>query len=155
MLVIYLFTAYIIEIQALNGMRIGELLAIQPENIDFKNKKLIIDGTIHWRKEGNNLGFKDTTKTALSYRTISLTTRSCDILRKVMLENKKAFQWKNMYVDRDFIFTNHKGNPISLTSINRNIQIAAKNKTTLQIYSHVTEQMDKDMMSKLEKVGIN
>ena len=28
-------------------------------------------------------------------------------------------------------------------------------KTTLHIYSHVTEQMDKDMMSKLEKVGIN
>lgn len=26
-------------------------------------------------------------------------------------------------------------------------------KTTLQIYSHVTEQMDKDMMSKLEAVG--
>ena len=35
----YIFiTAYIIEIQALNGMRIGELLAIQPENIDFKTK---------------------------------------------------------------------------------------------------------------------
>ena len=189
----YLFTAYIIEFQVLNGMRIGELLAIQPENIDFKNKKLIIDGTIHWRKERNNVGFKDTTKTASSYRTISLTTRSCDILRKVMLENKKAFQWKNMYVDRDFIFTNHKGNPISLTSINRNIQIAAKNvgikkhitshtmrhshisllsqlgislraimdrvghtdhKTTLQIYSHVTEQMDKDMMNKLETINI-
>lgn len=26
-------------------------------------------------------------------------------------------------------------------------------KTTLQIYSHVTEQMDKDMMNKLEAVG--
>ena len=78
-----------------------------------------------------------------------------------------------------------------LTSINRNIQIAAQNigiekhvtshtmrhshisllsqlgvslraimervghtdhKTTLQIYSHVTEQMDKDMMNKLEKI---
>lgn len=26
-------------------------------------------------------------------------------------------------------------------------------KTTLQIYSHVTEQMDKDMMNKLEMVG--
>ena len=25
-------------------------------------------------------------------------------------------------------------------------------KTTLQIYSHVTEQMDKDMMNKLEKI---
>ena len=98
-----------------------------------------------------------------------------------------------MYVDRDFIFTNHRGNPLSLTSINRNIQIAAKNvgiekhitshtmrhshisllsqlgislraimdrvghtdhKTTLQIYSHVTEQMDKDMMNKLETINI-
>ncbi len=31
----YLFTAYIVEFQALNGMRIGELLAFQPDNIDF------------------------------------------------------------------------------------------------------------------------
>ena len=43
-------------------MRIGELLAIQPDNIDFENKKLLIDGTIHWRKDGNKIGFKDTTK---------------------------------------------------------------------------------------------
>lgn len=96
----YLFTAYIVEFQVLNGMRIGELLAIQPDNIDFENKKLVIDGTIHWRKDGNKVGFKDTTKTASSYRTISLTTRSCDILRRVMLENKKAVQWEIMYVDR-------------------------------------------------------
>ena len=188
----YLFTAYIVEFQALNGMRIGELLAIQPDNIDFENKKLLIDGTIHWRKDGNKIGFKDTTKTTSSYRTISLTTRSCDILRKVILENKRAIQWENMYADRGFIFTSHRGNPLPLTSINRNIQIATQNigiekhvtshtmrhshisllsqlgvslkaimervghtdhKTTLQIYSHVTEQMDKDMMNKLEKIS--
>ena len=108
-----------------------------------------------------------------------------------MLENKRAIQWENMYVDRGFIFTSHRGNPL-LTSINRNIQIATQNigiekhvtshtmrhshisllsqlgvslkaimervghtdhKTTLQIYSHVTEQMDKDMMNKLEKIS--
>ena len=34
----YLFTAYIVEFQALNGMRIGELLAIQPDNIDFEKE---------------------------------------------------------------------------------------------------------------------
>ena len=94
---------------------------------------------------------------------------------------------------RDFIFTNHRGSPLSITSINRNLQIGAKNvgikkhitshtmrhshisllsqlgislraimdrvghtdhKTTLQIYSHVTEQMDKDMMNKLETINI-
>lgn len=184
----YLMTAYIMEFQANNGMRIGELLAIQPDNIDFDNKTLTIDGTINW----NNEGFKDTTKTEASYRTISLTIRSCDILRKVMLDNKKMSQWEAEYQDRGFIFTNQKGNPLSLSTINRNIQASANNvginkhitshtmrhshisllsqlgvslktimervghtdhKTTLQIYSHVTEQMDKDMMNKLEKVG--
>lgn len=187
-----IMTAYIMEFQALNGMRIGELLAIQPSNIDFDKKILEIDGTIHWRNEGNAVGFKDTTKTESSYRSISLTTRSCDILRKVMLENKKAIQWESMYHDRGFIFTNHRGNPMSLSIINRNMQQSASNvgitkhitshtmrhshisllsqlgvslkaimervghtdhKTTLQIYSHVTEQMDKDMMNKLENIN--
>lgn len=184
----YLMTAYIMEFQANNGMRIGELLAIQPDNIDFDNKTLTIDGTINW----DNEGFKDTTKTEASYRTISLTIRSCDILRKVMLDNKKMSQWEAEYQDRGFIFTNQKGNPLSLSTINRNIQASANNvginkhitshtmrhshisllsqlgvslktimervghtdhKTTLQIYSHVTEQMDKDMMNKLENIN--
>ena len=65
-------------------MRIGELLAIQPETLISK-QKLIIDGTIHWRKEGNNLGFKDTTK-QLYLIELSLTTRSCDILRYYVRE---------------------------------------------------------------------
>lgn len=188
----FIMTAYIMEFQALNGMRIGELLAIQPNNIDFEIKTLEIDGTIHWRNEGNAVGFKDTTKTESSYRSISLTTRSCDILRKTMLENKKAIQWETMYQYRGFIFTNHRGNPMSLSTINRNMQQSANNvgitkhitshtmrhshisllsqlgvslkaimervghtdhKTTLQIYSHVTEQMDKDMMNKLESLS--
>ncbi|EGQ0370317.1 TPA: site-specific integrase [Staphylococcus pseudintermedius] len=194
----FIMTAYIVEFMALNGMRVGECLAIQPNNIDFDKKTLEIDGTIHWIDDGTGHGVKDTTKTEASYRTISLTTRSCDILRKVMLENKKALQWERMYKDRGFIFTNHYGNPMALSSINRNIQMAVglikdkdgkqiikkhvtthtlrhshvsllsqlgvslkaimervghtDHKTTLQIYSHVTEQMDKDMMSKLEAV---
>ncbi|GGA98761.1 site-specific integrase [Macrococcus hajekii] len=194
-----MMSAYIVEFMALNGMRIGELLAIQPENIDFEAQTLEIDGTIHWIHDKGGHGIKDTTKTEASYRTISLTNRSCDILRKVMLENKKAVQWENEYTDRGFIFTNHFGNPMGLSSINRNIKLAIEDikddqgkqlikkhvtthtlrhshisllsqlgislraimdrvghtdhKTTLQIYSHVTEQMDKDMMTKLEAVN--
>ena len=34
----FIMTAYIMEFQALNGMRIGELLAIQPNNIDFDKR---------------------------------------------------------------------------------------------------------------------
>lgn len=197
----FIMTAYIVEFMALNGMRVGECLAIQPENIDFDKSTLEIDGTIHWIDEmnGSGHGVKDTTKTEASYRKILLTTRSMDILRKAMLENKKAKQWDSNYNDRGFIFTNHYGNPMALSSVNRNIKIAVENikdkdgkqiitkhvtthtlrhshisllsqlgvslkaimervghkdhKTTLQIYSHVTEQMDKDMMSKLEAVS--
>ncbi|ULG71924.1 tyrosine-type recombinase/integrase [Macrococcus brunensis] len=195
----YIITAYIVEFMALNGMRIGELLAIQPDNIDFKKQSLEIDGTIHWIDDEVGHGVKDTTKTEASYRTISLTVRSCDILRKVMLENKKAVQWDSNYKERGFIFTNHYGNPMGLSTVNRNIKTAVDeikddqgnklinkhvtthtlrhshisllsqlgislraimdrvghtdHKTTLQIYSHVTDQMDKDMMSKLEAVG--
>ncbi len=195
----FIMTAYIVEFMALNGMRIGECLAIQPDNIDFDKHTLEIDGTIHWIDDDTGHGVKDTTKTEASYRTISLTTRSMDILRKAMLENKKAKQWDSNYNDRGFIFTNHYGNPMALSSVNRNIKLAVENikdkdgkqiitkhvtthtlrhshisllsqlgvslkaimervghtdhKTTLQIYSHVTEQMDKDMMSKLEAVS--
>ncbi|WP_239733176.1 MULTISPECIES: tyrosine-type recombinase/integrase [Mammaliicoccus] len=197
----FIMTAYIVEFMALNGMRIGECLAIQPNNIDFDKSTLEIDGTIHWIDEadGSGHGVKDTTKTEASYRTISLTTRSMDILRKAMLEIKKAKQWDSNYNDRGFIFTNHYGNPMALSSVNRNIKLAVESikdtdgkqiitkhvtthtlrhshisllsqlgvslkaimervghtdhKTTLQIYSHVTEQMDKDMMSKLEAVS--
>lgn len=196
----YEMTAYVVEFQALNGMRIGELLAIQPENINFDKKTLEIDGTIQWiNDENGNQGVKDSTKTASSYRTISLTTSSIDILRKLILENKKSKQWEDKYNDRGFVFTNHYGNPLNKTTINHNIKIAVSeikddkgkliikkhltthtlrhshisllsqlgvslraimdrvghtdHKTTLQIYSHVTEQMDKDMMSKLESVS--
>lgn len=120
------------------------------------------------------------------------------IIENLILENKKAKQWDSNYNDRGFVFTNHYGNPIVLSSVNRNIKITVEgikdskqiinkhvtthtlrhshisllsqlgvvslkaimervghtdHKTTLQIYSHVTEQMDKDMMSKLEAVG--
>lgn len=197
----YFMTAHIVEFMSLNGMRIGELLAIQPNNIDFENKTLEIDGTMHWIDDpsGKGHGVKDSTKTEASYRTISLTNRSIEILRKVMLENKKSIQWERMYHDRGFIFTNHYGNPMALSSINRNIKTAVEeikdtegkrvitkhvtthtlrhshisllsqlgvslkaimervghtdHKTTLQIYSHVTEQMDKEMMAKLEQVS--
>ncbi|MEX6013344.1 tyrosine-type recombinase/integrase [Mammaliicoccus sciuri] len=197
----FIMTAYIVEFMSLNGMRIGECLAIQPDNIDFDKATLEIDGTIHWidESDGSGHGVKDTTKTEASYRTISLTTKSMDILRKAMLENKKAKQWDSNYNDRGFIFTNHYGNPMALSSVNRNIKKAIEgikdkdgkqiinkhvtthtlrhshisllsqlgvslkaimqrvghtdHKTTLQIYSHVTEQMDKDMMSKLEAVS--
>ncbi|MES5936953.1 tyrosine-type recombinase/integrase [Mammaliicoccus lentus] len=186
----YLFMYYIVNFLSLNGMRIGELLAIETNNIDFQNKKLTIDGTIlRIQNENGHYGVKDTTKNQSSYRTIELTNRSCEILKSCILENKKANQWDSRYTDRGFVFTNYRGNPIYFNRVNEalkkacdNLKISRKitthtlrhthisfltqmgiplktimervghsnHKTTLEIYTHVTNQMKSDMINKLE-----
>lgn len=188
----YNYIADLIEFMALNGMRVGEALAIQPHNIDFENQTLTIDGTILWtsNKKGE-FGIKETTKNDSSYRTISINKRSCDILRKLILENKKSTMWEDTYNDRGFVFTNHTGNPIYFGRINDVLKLACENcgikkrvtthtlrhthisiltqnniplksimqrvghsdhRTTLQIYSHVTDKMNQELKEQLEAV---
>lgn len=183
----------LVEFQINNGMRIGELLAIKKENINFENKTLEIDGTINWitDKETGAFGVKETTKTSKSYRTIGLTTQSINILKSLILENKKENQWNEAFIDRGYIFTNTAGSPIDLNKVNKIIKEATEissikktvtthtlrhthisilaqlginlkaiqervghsdYKTTLEIYTHVTDLMAKDMMNKLEQM---
>lgn len=191
----YKMVKAIVQFQIANGMRIGELLAIKSDNINYKDKTLDIDGTINWvtDKETGAFGVKETTKTSKSYRTIGLTTQSINLLKTLILENKKENQWNGDFIDRGYVFTNTAGSPIDLNKVNSIIKEATEissikkrvtthtlrhthistlaqlginlkaiqervghsdYKTTLEIYTHVTDQMAKDMMNKLEKVGI-
>ncbi|EJE40161.1 site-specific integrase [Staphylococcus epidermidis] len=191
----YKMVKAIVQFQIANGMRIGELLAIKKDNINFEHKTLEIDGTINWvtDKETGAFGVKETTKTSKSYRTIGLTTQSINLIKTLILDNKKENQWIEDFIDRGYIFTNTAGSPIDLNKINNIIKEAtdissikkrvtthtlrhthistlaqlginlkaiqervghSDYKTTLEIYTHVTDQMAKDMMNKLEKVGI-
>ncbi|WP_314347739.1 site-specific integrase [Mammaliicoccus vitulinus] len=188
----YLFMYYIVEFLSLNGMRIGELLAIENENVDLINKNLTIDGTIQRKANSKGqYGVKDTTKNLNSYRTIDLTNRSCEILKACMLENKKATQWDSRYINRNFVFTNYRGNPIYFNRVNEALEKARINlkikkkitthtlrhthislltqmgislkaimdrvghsnyRTTLGVYTHVTNQMKNELINKLEDI---
>ncbi|SCT27483.1 tyrosine-type recombinase/integrase [Staphylococcus caeli] len=182
----------LVEFQINNGMRIGELLAIKTDNVEVENKTLEIDGTINWVTDAETgaFGVKETTKTSKSYRTIGITTQSINLLKTLMLENKKENQWNDKFIDRGYIFTNTAGSPIDLNKVNNIIKEAtdissikkrvtthtlrhthistlaqlginlkaiqdrvghSDYKTTLEIYTHVTDQMAKDMMNKLEE----
>lgn len=185
----------IIEFQVLNGLRIGELLALKNEDIDFENNTIKIDGTLTPIKEKGKhyFGTKGTPKNEGSRRKILITSQSFSILKNRIIENKKENQWNDKFVSTGFVFCNSSGSPYDSTRINKilkevlsetplkhkhvtthimrhthisklaqlNIPLKAimervghtDHKTTLQIYSHVTEQMDKDMMNKLEAVG--
>ena len=185
----------IVQFQIANGMRIGELLAIKSDNINYEDKTLDIDGTINWvtDKETGTFGVKETTKTSKSYRTIGLTTQSINLLKTLILDNKKENQWNEDFIDRGYIFTNTAGSPIDLNKVNSIIKEATEissikkrvtthtlrhthistlaqlginlkaiqervghsdYKTTLEIYTHVTDQMAKDIMNKLEFIKI-
>ncbi|KKK34704.1 hypothetical protein WN59_06645 [Salinicoccus sediminis] len=184
---------YIIEFQTLNGMRISELLAIETHNIDLENKKLEIDGSINWITHEGSFGVKDTTKTEKSYRVIDITDRSCEILKMVMLDNKKESMWNEKFTDKGFVFTSVAGSPLFKEKVNILLKEASEwcglnkritthtlrhthismlasfdvslktimervghtdHKTTLQIYTHVTQKMNDKMMDNLEKVII-
>jgi len=185
----------IVQFQIANGMRIGELLAIKSDNINYEDKTLDINGTINWvtDKETGAFGVKETTKTSKSYRTIGLTTQSINLLKTLILDNKKENQWNEDFIDRGYVFTNTAGSPIDLNKVNSIIKEATEissikkrvtthtlrhthistlaqlginlkaiqdrvghsdYKTTLEIYTHVTDQMAKDMMNKLETINI-
>ncbi|MGO3049794.1 MAG: tyrosine-type recombinase/integrase [Staphylococcus sp.] len=191
----YEMVKVLVEFQINNGMRIGELLAIKTDNVDVENKTLEIDGTINWVTdvETGAFGVKETTKTSKSYRTIGITTQSVNLLKTLMLENKKENHWNDKFIDRGYIFTNTAGSPIDLNKVNNIIKEAtdissinkrvtthtlrhthistlaqlginlkaiqdrvghSDYKATLEIYTHVTDQMAKDMMNKLEKIGV-
>ncbi|HDJ6778517.1 TPA: site-specific integrase [Staphylococcus aureus] len=180
-----------LEVQALTGMRIGELLALQIKDVDLKNKTIDINGTLHRIKCNTGFGYKDTTKTTGSKRNITINSRTAKVLKKIMLENKKMKQWKPSYIDRGFLFTTSKGNPLQIDKINKLLSLAAESlninkkvtthtlrhthisllvemnislkaimkrvghtdeKTTIKVYTHVTEKMDRELDRKLEKL---
>lgn len=70
-----------------------------------------------------------------------------------MLENKKAIQWASIYQEYRFIFTNHRGNPISLSTINRNMQ---QSESSASITKHTTSHTIRHShISLLSQLGVS
>ncbi|HDA1823892.1 TPA: site-specific integrase [Staphylococcus aureus] len=164
---------------------------LQEKDIDLLNKTINITGTIHRIKYEEGFGYKDTTKTISSKRSISINSRTVEIFKKIILENKMLKRWNSSYVDRGFIFTTKKGNPLCnnqiagvlkkttkalnmnkkvtthtfrhthitlLVEMNVSLKAIMKRvghvdeKTTIRIYTHVTEKMDRELTQKLENI---
>ena len=94
-----------------NGCRIGEALAIKRETIDFDNKTVNIHGTLD-KTVGYSKGHKTTTKTAASFRTVSLSKREIEILKEFISINELAKNTRKTFNDLGFIFVTKNGIPI-------------------------------------------
>ncbi|MGY0186388.1 tyrosine-type recombinase/integrase [Lactococcus petauri] len=87
------------EFMFLTGLRIGELLALKWEDIDFKKMSLTVNHTLNLHGYVANARQLLSPKTAHSYRTISLNKRCMEILELFSSES----------YDKEFIFVSEKG----------------------------------------------
>ncbi|MBA8761762.1 tyrosine-type recombinase/integrase [Staphylococcus coagulans] len=154
----------ICEIQALTGMRIGEVLALQNEDIDIKNKTIDINGAIFFKNTGEGYGIKTTTKTEGSNRKITINDRALTIIRRLQLRNKQFERWEKGYNNRGFVFTNRRGNPIHLNSVLNHLKTVElilfknqKRKLTTHTFRHThistLTEMDVPLKAIMERVG--
>lgn len=185
--------ALLAEFMAYNGCRIGEAIAIKPENIDFENKTVAIHGTLD-KTVGYTRGEKTTTKTSASWRTVAMSEKEIEILLRMIELNELSKNTNPKYVDLGYIFVTKNGIPIQNNSFNTAIRNANKrldtpidkhltshifrhtlvsrlaeyniplkaimqrvghsdSKTTLQIYTHVTQKMEANVVKLLNKLS--
>ncbi|EJR53909.1 hypothetical protein IIO_05918 [Bacillus cereus VD115] len=95
------------------GLRIGECLALQWEDINFEEQKLFINKTLITTKRNEEILFGPP-KNRSSKRTISLDPSTISHLRKMKMEqNKNTLKNGKYYKDYNFVFT-HQDNSCML-----------------------------------------
>lgn len=117
------------------GARIGELLALTWDDIDYANKVIHIRRTMVYLPGENGMCFKlQTPKTKKSLRDIPLLDNVAKVLRRHSIEQKKQMmklgnKWQPIDKEgfRNLVFTTEFGTPFDRNMINRTIhQIVEK-----------------------------
>ena len=147
-----------VTVQLLTGLRVGELLAITPEDIDIENKTLSVNKTKHAS------GIFTSPKTLSSIRLIEIDDITLEILMRYMSASETLFDTtiqtlnqnlKNVKLSTHMFRHTHvallveAGVPIKVISERLG---HAKVDTTLDIYTHVTENMKLDLRTKLNNL---
>ena len=147
-----------VTVQLLTGLRAGELLAVTPKDFDIKNKTLSVNKTKHAS------GVFTSPKTLSSVRTIEINDETLAILIRYTSSSETIF-------DTNLSTLNHNLKKINLTThMFRHTHVAllveagvpikviserlghSKIDTTLDIYTHVTENMKLDLRTKLNNL---
>lgn len=104
------------------GMRIGELLGLTWEDIDFKKGFISVNKTLHYEKiDGEFKFFYTKPKTKNSVRTIPITEETRVALKKQRFVQLAHTKRCNVIIDgyQNFIFTTAKGYPYASANIKR------------------------------------
>lgn len=110
------FAMFVLAIET--GMRPGEYLALQWQDIDFENASVSVRRTVKVKKGG---GFYfSTPKTAKSNRLLTLSNELIDALKTHRIEQLKSkMQNRDVYRDHDLVFPNEIGNPLLIGNVRK------------------------------------
>lgn len=146
-------------VQLHTGLRVGELLAITKNDIDWENNILSVTKT----KQGDNT--LTTPKTIHSFRKIEISQRVKNILLTYVTNDKFLFNRSSASISYHLRKLNLSSHMFRHTHVALLIEAGipikviserlghADTTITLNIYTHVTENMKIDLKSKLEKLG--
>ncbi|WP_096271764.1 tyrosine-type recombinase/integrase [Paucisalibacillus globulus] len=120
---------------AYTGMRIGELIALKWQDIDFENHTLRIYKT-YYNPTNNKVKYKLLTpKTESSIRTITIDPLLIDLLLKHKEEQNLIKTDNPFYMDNNFIFATNEGYPKTIKHVSIRMNRILK-KTSIE--KHVT-----------------
>ena len=157
-LITHPITKDFVTVQLLTGLRAGELLAVTPKDIDIKNKTISVNKTKHAS------GIFTSPKTLSSIRTIEINDRTLEILMRYTSASETLFNTtvqtlnhnlKNVKLSTHMFRHTHvallveAGVPIKVISERLG---HSKIDTTIDIYTHVTENMKLDLRTKLNNL---
>lgn len=102
------------------GMRIGEVLGIRWQDIDLKNKKIMVNQKLELKEIGNPAIQTGDPKTKASKTGLLMTDLLADELKKVKARQDSEYDnYKEQYREFDFIFTNTAGGPVVLEDLRK------------------------------------
>ena len=117
--------ACIFEFQALTGMRIGEVLGLKEEAIDFNKNIASVIRTRATHGGASEDSYEGNVKNLQSYRNVQLSKRAIEILKEEIELNHQHIRFNPDYKDNGWIFTSksiHKpdynGTPLHYSVLN-------------------------------------
>lgn len=117
--------ARIFEFQALTGMRIGEVLGLKEEAIDFNKNIASVIRTRATHGGASEDSYEGNVKNVQSYRNVQLSLRAVEILKEEIQLNHHHIEFNPDYKDHGWIFTSksiHKpdynGTPLHYSVLN-------------------------------------
>ena len=118
------------------GMRRGEVIGLEWENVDLKNKKIHVKQILQ-RVRGQGLKFKSP-KTKSSQRTIDLNDELVNLLKDIKKHQAKRRLrlGKKYYTDKNLVFCNEDGSPCNPQGVTRQFKRLAKKAGFFELRLH-------------------